>query len=79
MGRPSDVSPAGSEIAELASTLQNPFQLPEADGAVADDMRIKLLYDLAYLTSLEQFRAFLAMEFRVIARTPLVMLRGIGR
>ncbi|HLT03135.1 MAG TPA: sugar transferase [Geminicoccaceae bacterium] len=69
----------GSEIAKLAGTLQNPFQLPEADGALADDMRIKLLYDLAYLTALEKFSAFLAMELRILARTPLVMLRGIGQ
>jgi len=71
--------PVGSEIAELASTLQNPFGLPEAEGAVADDMRIKLLYDLAYLTSLERFSAYLAMELKIIARTPVVMLRGLGR
>jgi lipopolysaccharide/colanic/teichoic acid biosynthesis glycosyltransferase len=68
-----------SEIAELATTLQNPFQLPEADGALADDMRIKLLYDLAYVTSLEKWSAFVAMELRIIARTPIVMLRGVGQ
>jgi lipopolysaccharide/colanic/teichoic acid biosynthesis glycosyltransferase len=68
-----------SEIAALAGTLQNPFQLPEADGALADDMRIKLLYDLAYLTALEKFSAFMAMELRIITRTPLVMLRGVGQ
>ena len=27
-------------------TLTNPFDIPEAEGALADDMRIKLLYDL---------------------------------
>lgn len=68
-----------TEIAALVGTLQNPFQLPEAAGAVADDMRIKLLYDLAYLTALEKFSAFLAMETRIIVRTPLVMLRGVGQ
>jgi lipopolysaccharide/colanic/teichoic acid biosynthesis glycosyltransferase len=68
-----------TEISALASSLQNPFQLPEAAGAVADDMRIKLLYDLAYLTALEKFTAFLAMETRIIVRTPLVMLRGVGQ
>jgi len=68
-----------TEIAALATTLQNPFQLPEAAGAVADDMRIKLLYDLAYLTALEKFTAFLAMETRIIFRTPMVMLRGLGQ
>ena len=72
-------APADSAIAQLASTLQNPFQLPEADGALADDMRIKLLYDLAYLTSLEKYSAFLPMELGIIARTPMVMLRGAGQ
>jgi lipopolysaccharide/colanic/teichoic acid biosynthesis glycosyltransferase len=70
---------ARSEIAKLAHSLQNPFQLPEADGALADDMRIKLLYDLAYTTSLEKWSAFFAMEMRIIARTPIVMLRGVGQ
>lgn len=71
--------PRGSEIAALAGTLQNPFQLSEAAGAVADDMRIKMLYDLAYLTALEKFSAFAAMEARILLRTPLVMLRGVGQ
>jgi lipopolysaccharide/colanic/teichoic acid biosynthesis glycosyltransferase len=69
----------GSEIAKLAATLQNPFELEEAEGSVADDMRIKLLYDLAYLTSLEKFSAFLAMELGIIIKTPLVMVLGRGR
>ncbi len=68
-----------TEIAALVGTLQNPFQLPEAAGSVADDMRIKLLYDLAYLTALEKFTAFVSMETRIILRTPLVMIRGVGR
>ena len=68
-----------TEIAALAGTLQNPFQLPEAAGSVADDMRIKLLYDLAYLTALEKFSAFISMEVRIIVRTPLVMIRGVGQ
>ncbi|HYU16846.1 MAG TPA: sugar transferase [Candidatus Acidoferrum sp.] len=68
-----------AEIAALVDTLQNPFQLPEAAGSLADDMRIKMLYDLAYLTALEKFSAFVAMEARIIVRTPLVMLRGVGQ
>jgi len=69
----------GSEIAQLAASMHNPFDLEEADGAIADDMRIKLLYDLAYLTSLEKFSTYLWMEISVIVKTPLVMLRGVGR
>lgn len=67
--------PEGSEIGQLASTLQNPFGLEEAKGSLADDMRIKLLYDLAYTASLEQLGTFLRTELGIIAKTPLVMLR----
>lgn len=68
-----------SEIAQLAKTLQNPFELEEADGAVADDMRLKMLYDLAYLAALENFSSYLAMELKIIFMTPLVMLRRQGQ
>ncbi|HUH04145.1 MAG TPA: sugar transferase [Kofleriaceae bacterium] len=71
--------PPDSDLARLAETLQNPFQLDEAKGAIADDMRMKLLYDLAYSASLERFWTFLSTELRVIVQTPLVMMRGVGR
>lgn len=71
--------PEGSEIAKLASSLQNPYDLDEAKGALADDMRIKLLYDLAYTAALEDMKTFLATELSVIAKTPLVMLKAVGR
>ena len=67
--------PAGSEIAKLADTLQNPYGLEETRGNLADDMRIKLLYDLAYTTSLEKLSAYLATELKILVRTPLVMLK----
>ena len=67
--------PEGSEIGKLAATLQNPWQLDETRGSLADDMRIKLLYDLAYTASLERFDTFLRTELGIIAKTPLVMLR----
>ena len=67
--------PEGSEIGKLAATLQNPWQLEETKGALADDMRIKLLYDLAYTASLERFDTFLRTELGIIFKTPLVMLR----
>lgn len=67
--------PEGSEIAKLASTLQNPWDLPETKGSLADDMRIKLLYDLAYTAGLERFDTFLRTELDIIFKTPLVMLK----
>jgi lipopolysaccharide/colanic/teichoic acid biosynthesis glycosyltransferase len=67
--------PEGSEIGKLASTLQNPWQLEETKGSLADDMRIKLLFDLAYTASLERFDTFLRTELGIILKTPLVMLR----
>ncbi len=67
--------PEGSEIAKLAATLQNPWQLEETKGSLADDMRIKLLYDLAYTASLERFDTFLRTELGIIFKTPLVMLK----
>ncbi len=69
----------GSEIEPLKRELQNPFEIEEADGAEADDMRMKLLYDLAYVVSLEELRSYLAMEARIILRTPLAMIKGTGR
>jgi len=69
----------GSEIAQLAATLQNPFGLEEASGSIADDMRIKLLYDLAYLAGLERFSTFIGTELSIIFKTPIVMMRGLGQ
>ena len=67
--------PEGSEIGRLASTLQNPWGLEETKGSLADDMRIKLLYDLAYTASLERFDTFLRTELGIIFKTPLVMIK----
>jgi lipopolysaccharide/colanic/teichoic acid biosynthesis glycosyltransferase len=71
--------PKGSEIERLATHLQNPYGLEEAKGALADDMRIKLLYDLAYTASLEKLSTYLRTELTVIFKTPMVMLRAVGR
>ncbi len=71
--------PAGSEIETFASVLQNPFGLEEAKGSIADDMRIKLLYDLAYAAATEKLSSYLAMELKILFKTPLIMLRGAGR
>lgn len=72
-------APKGSRVAAVESTLTNPFGFEAAKGALADDMRTKLLFDLAYVASLEKFSTYLAMELDIILRTPLVMLRGLGR
>jgi lipopolysaccharide/colanic/teichoic acid biosynthesis glycosyltransferase len=74
-GRP----PPGSPISAYADGLTNPFKLSEAEGALADDMRIKLLYDLAYTATLQSLKDFLAMELMILVRTPVVMVRGLGR
>ncbi|HTM43408.1 MAG TPA: sugar transferase [Polyangiaceae bacterium] len=72
-------APRGSAIAALDDSLINPFKLEFAAGSDADDMRTKLLFDLAYLASLEHFTTFLRTDLTIILRTPWVMLRGLGR
>ena len=72
-------APIGSTVAQMNDCLVNPFKLENAEGSEADDMRTKLLFDLAYVASLEHFGAFLATELTVILKTPWVMVRGLGR
>jgi lipopolysaccharide/colanic/teichoic acid biosynthesis glycosyltransferase len=68
----------GSEIAKLKDTLTNPFDIEEAEGALADDMRIKLMFDLAYAAALEEFWSFVKVETKILLQTPLVMLLKRG-
>ncbi len=42
-------------------------------------MRMKMLFDLAYSANLEGLASYLVMEAKIIFKTPLVMLRGVGR
>jgi lipopolysaccharide/colanic/teichoic acid biosynthesis glycosyltransferase len=72
-------APSGSAIAQMDDCLVNPFKLPNASGSEADDMRTKLLFDLAYVASLEHFRTFVATELFIVLKTPWIMLRGLGR
>jgi lipopolysaccharide/colanic/teichoic acid biosynthesis glycosyltransferase len=72
-------APQDSELARLEQSLTNPFGFEEARGALADDLRTKLLFDLAYVAALERFSTFIVMELWVIFRTPWVMLKGLGR
>jgi lipopolysaccharide/colanic/teichoic acid biosynthesis glycosyltransferase len=72
-GRP----PENSEAAAFMAGLTNPFELDELEGAEADDMRMKLLFDLAYSASLESLAAYLRTELEVIWKTPMVMALGL--
>lgn len=67
-----------SSLWGLGATLRNPFDVSGAEGALADDMRTKLLYDLAYIASLESFTGFLRTDLGILLRTPLVMVRKLG-
>lgn len=69
----------GSAVAAFEAHLVNPFELDEAEGAEADDMRMKLLFDMAYAAALESLGAYLRAELAVILKTPLVMALGRGR
>lgn len=68
----------GSEVAKLKDTLTNPFDIEEAEGALADDMRIKLMFDLAYAAALEHFWSFIKLETKILVQTPLIMLSSRG-
>jgi lipopolysaccharide/colanic/teichoic acid biosynthesis glycosyltransferase len=68
----------GSELEALRDALLNPFDVEGADDAIADDLRIKLLYDLAYSVATEHFKSFAPLELKIIVKTPIVMLRSMG-
>jgi len=68
----------GSEVAKLKDTLTNPFDIEEAEGALADDMRIKLMFDLAYAAALEHFWSYVKLEAKILLQTPLVMVLKRG-
>jgi lipopolysaccharide/colanic/teichoic acid biosynthesis glycosyltransferase len=70
--------PPGSELLPLEKDLTNPFKIEGAEDALADHMRMKMLYDLAYTAAMEEIGTFLSMEVSILLRTPLVMLRGRG-
>jgi lipopolysaccharide/colanic/teichoic acid biosynthesis glycosyltransferase len=71
-------APVGSVLSTFEADLTNPFKVEGAEGALADDMRMKLLYDLAYSAATEDLGAFLRLELTIIFKTPLVMLRAVG-
>lgn len=69
----------GSPVAKLRESLVNPFDIDEAEGALADDMRLKLMFDLGYSAALEDFWEYARLEAWIIIRTPWVMATSRGR
>lgn len=67
-----------SEEGKVFASLANPFGIEEAEGAVADDMRNKLMFDLAYAASLEDFWSYLRMEMHILVKTPIIMVMSRG-
>jgi lipopolysaccharide/colanic/teichoic acid biosynthesis glycosyltransferase len=67
-----------SMIKKFEADLTNPFKVEGAEDALADHMRMKLLYDLAYSAATEDLKAFLLLELSIIIKTPLVMLGARG-
>jgi lipopolysaccharide/colanic/teichoic acid biosynthesis glycosyltransferase len=68
-----------SQLTSFQTTLTNPFGFAEAEGADADDMRMKLLFDLAYSAAVEDLTTYVRTELAVILKTPVVMVLGLGR
>jgi lipopolysaccharide/colanic/teichoic acid biosynthesis glycosyltransferase len=74
----SGAASADSDIGKVFATLANPFGIEEADGAIADDMRNKLMLDLAYAAALEDFWTYLRMEVEILVKTPVIMVMSRG-
>ena len=70
--------PPNSVLTAFEQDLTNPFKMDGAHDALADHMRMKLLYDLAYTAATDSLRTFLPVELGIIFKTPIVMLRGLG-
>ena len=67
-----------TEAGKVFASLANPFGLDEAEGAIADDMRNKLMFDLAYAAALEDLSSYLRMELEILVKTPLIMVMSKG-
>jgi lipopolysaccharide/colanic/teichoic acid biosynthesis glycosyltransferase len=77
LGYSGDASP-DSEAGKVLATLANPYGVSEAEGAIADDMRNKLMFDLAYAAALEDFWSYLRMELNILVKTPIIMVMSRG-
>jgi len=69
----------GSDIESVTRALTNPFKVDGAEGAMADDMRIKAMFDFAYGAAVESFSSYLRTEISILLRTPLAVIRRTGR
>jgi len=69
----------GSDIEPFKTTLTNPFKVEGAEGSMADDMRIKAMFDFAYGAAVESFFSYLRTEISILLRTPLAVFRRTGR
>jgi lipopolysaccharide/colanic/teichoic acid biosynthesis glycosyltransferase len=67
-----------SVLSKFEADLTNPFKVEGAEDALADHMRMKLLYDLAYSAATEDWKEFMLLELTIIIKTPLVMLGARG-
>src|SRR5262249_47150032 len=67
-----------SVLTAFERDLTNPFKLDGAHDALADHMRMKLLYDPASTAPPDNLRTFLPVELGIISKPPLVMTRGLG-
>ena len=77
LGYSGNASP-DSDAGKVFASLANPFGMDEAEGAVADDMRNKLMFDLAYAASLESFWSYVQMEIAILVKTPMIMVLSRG-
>lgn len=73
-GRP----PPDSQLLPHGDELTNSFKLGEGDGPLVDEMRSKVLYDMAYAAAVESFGTFLRTDVSILLRTPGVLLRMLG-
>lgn len=55
------------------------IELNNEEQQQAEDFRNKLLYDLVYKSSMRDVKSFLITELSIIVKTPLTMVKGIGR
>ena len=73
------ITPKVMGIDAFKDMLTNPFKVDGTEGALADDMRIKALFDFAYGAAVEDFFSYLRMELSILLRTPLAVIRRTGR
>ncbi len=67
-----------TDASAVFKDMMNPFKVEGAENAFADNMRMKLLYDLAYSAATESPRAFIPLELSILIRTPIVMILARG-